>query len=354
MKYLKSVIALFLVVILLSCTDQGSPASSGINAPTDKTLYQVAKFKIGCAVSVDLLRTNAAYLGLANKEYNSMTAENAMKFDAVHPEQTIFNFSDADHIVNTAKGTNKRIHGHALIWHQALPDWVTNFQGDSAAWENLFKTHITTVVNHFKADITSWDVVNEAFEDNGTLRNTIWRQKLGTDYVARAFKYANEADPNCKLFYNDYGTEYSSAKLTAVINMVNDLKRRGIPIHGIGSQMHTHINHSNTMINSSLQQLASTGLLIHISELDIRTNTANLPTATYSPTVEKALADKYKYIAQAYGKLPQAQQYGITLWNIGDADSWIVLWLNQKDWPCLFNDKYERKMAYNYFYSGIQ
>jgi endo-1,4-beta-xylanase len=218
----------------------------------------------------------------------------------------------------------------------------------------MFKTHITTVVNHFKGNITSWDVVNEAFEDNGTLRNTLWRQKLGPDYVARAFKYANEADPTCKLFYNDYGTEYSNAKLTAVVNMVNDFKRRGIPISGIGSQMHTNINHSNTQINSSLQQLASTGLLIHISELDIQTNTANLPSATYSATAEKALAEKYKYIAQAYGALPAAQQFGITMWNIGDADSWLTLWLNQKDWPCLFNDKYERKMAYNYFYAGVQ
>ena len=354
MKYLKSFFAVITFLALLACTDQGSPASPGINDPADKTLAQVAKFKIGCAVSVDLLRNNTVYLGLANKEYNSMTAENAMKFDAVHPGETNFTFADADHIVNTAKTTAKRIHGHALIWHQAVPDWVTNFQGDSAAWENMFRTHITTVVNHFKGNITSWDVVNEAFEDNGTLRNSLWRQKLGPDYVARAFKYANEADPNCKLFYNDYGTEYSTAKLSAVVNMVNDFKRRGIPIHGIGSQMHTNINHPNAQINSSLQQLATTGLLIHISELDIQTNTANLASATYNATVEKALAEKYKYIAQAYGRLPAAQLYGITMWNIGDADSWIVLWLNQRDWPCLYNDKYDRKLAYNYFYTGIQ
>lgn len=354
MTYLKSIAALFLLVALLSCTDQGSPASPVVKAPADKVLYEVAKFKIGCAVSVNLLKTNSSYLNLANTEYNSMTAENAMKFSELHQSETGFNFANADYIVATAKATNKRIHGHALIWHEQVPDWVTNFRGDSAAWENMFKNHITTVVNHFKADITSWDVVNEAFDDNGTLRNTLWLQKLGAGYIARAFQYAHEADPNCKLFYNDYGTEYSNAKLNAVVNMVNDFKRRGIPIHGIGSQMHTNINHPNAQINSSLQQLATTGLLIHISELDIQTNTANLPTATYSATVEKTLAEKYKYIAQAYGKLPAAQQFGITMWNIGDADSWIVLWLNQKDWPCLFNDKYERKMAYNYFYSGIQ
>jgi len=354
MKLPFKIIALCSVALAFACTDQGGIPSFKTIAPGEKHMFEVAKYKIGCAVSASLLRTNSSYINLANTEYNSITPENAMKFESVHQSEAGFNFSDADFIVNTAKASGKRVHGHALIWHEAVPAWVTNFQGDSVAWETLMKTHIQTVVTHFKGKNTSWDVVNEAFNDDGSMRTTLWTTKLGKDYIARAFQYAQQADPDCKLFYNDYGAEYSPAKLNAIIAMVNNFKSRGIPIHGIGTQMHTNVNASNTDINNVLQQFAKTGLLVHISELDIQVNLNNAPNFVYSEAVQKTQGEKYKYIATAYGKLPEAQRYGITMWNIGDADSWITVWKKQKDFPCLFDTSYQKKTTYNSFFAGIQ
>jgi len=139
---------------------------------------------MGASVSASLLKTNTKYYDVAKKEFNSITAENAMKFATVHASQNSFNFTDADYIVSFAQANNQRVHGHTLNWYQSLPAWVTNFAGDSLAWEDLLKTHIQTVVSHFKGKVVSWDVVNELFEDDGKVRNSIW-VRCGAEVLAR-------------------------------------------------------------------------------------------------------------------------------------------------------------------------
>jgi len=322
-----------------------------------ETLKSVAPFPIGCAIDPDLLMHNKDYNRVVSDEFNSITTENVLKFATVHPQKDAYSFAKGDVLVDYALANNKRIHGHCLAWHNTVPTWLKEFKGDSAAWEALLQAHINTVVGHYKGKITSWDVVNEAFDDDGSYRQnaandkrgqeTLWRNHLGTDYIARAFIYAHKADPNVLLFYNDYGQEYSEKKLAAIMAMVKDFKHRGIPINGLGLQMHISINTKEEGIVNALKQYASTGLLIHISELDIKVNPKRDNLIVYSDSLKELQAKKFAFVVEQYKKLiPPKQQYGITFWNVGDADSWIVKWQKTKDWPLLFDNNYERKECY--------
>ena len=312
----------------------------------DTSMYKMMPFPVGASVNISLMQNNTKYNGVVTKEYNSVTAENAMKFKSLHPAENTYSWSDADYLVSYAQANGKRVHGHTLIWYTSLPSWVTNFVGDSAAWENLMKTHIQTVVSHFKGKVVSWDVVNEDFEDTGIPRNSIWRQKLGNDYVARCFQYAHEADPDALLFYNDYGHEYSAAKRKAISDMLNSFKSRAIPVHGIGMQFHMTYTQSDANISAAISEAAATGLKVHLSELDIRLNTSTVQNFSLTATLASQQAARYNYVVKTYNAIPAAQKFGITTWNVGDADSWIPAWQGAPDFPLPFDNNYQRKPAY--------
>jgi len=320
----------------------------------ENTLQKNMPFPMGASISVNLIKNNASYRNLVIKEFNSITVENAMKIATIHPSKDSYNFAAADYLVDFATTNDKRVHGHTLNWYKSLPDWVKNFQGTTADWENLLKTHIQMVVGHFKGKVVSWDVVNEAINEDGTLRNSIWLQKLGPDYIGRAFQYAHEADPDALLFYNDYGNEYSATKRRAILNLVTSLKSKGIPIDGIGLQMHTRVTQTDANLITAISTAAATGLKVHISELDIALNPDNLQTLVYSTTLGEQQAAKYKAIVKAYNAIPKNQQFGITTWNVTDADSWIPSNYKRPDWPMLFDAQYQRKAAYQGILDGIK
>jgi endo-1,4-beta-xylanase len=349
-----------ILVLLTACSKKNSQGGGTVTPPpppvvvADTVLYNMMPFKIGASVSVNLMKNNTKYSGVVTKEYNSITAENAMKFGGLHPAENTFFWTDADYLISYAQANNKRIHGHTLNWYTSLPGWVTNFVGDSTAWENLLKTHIQTVVTHFKGKVASWDVVNEAFNDDGTLRNSIWVQHLGTDYIARCFQYANQADPDAILFYNDYGHEYSSAKRTAINNMIASLKTRSIPIHGTGMQFHMTSTQTDANISAAITSAAATGLKVHISELDIRLNTNKDAGLAFSSALAELQKSRYKYVVMTYKAIPVGQQFGITTWNVGDADSWIPAWQGAPDWPLPFDANYLRKAAYRGIIEGAK
>ncbi len=325
------------------------------NIPPAATLQATASFPVGVAIDPGWLQTNAAYRNVVTTEYNSITPENMMKMARIHPAENTFDFSAADYLISFAQQHKKRVHGHTLLWHLSIPDWVTNFKGDSAAWENLLKKHIQTVMQHYRGQVKSWDVVNEAFEDNGSLRQSIWLTHLGPDYVARCFQYAHAADPQALLFYNDYGHEYSARKRAAIRTMVIDFKKRGIPIHGLGLQMHLQRNSANDQISVATQEMAQTGLLIHLSELDISMNPNNDPAlTTFTPQLAQEQAQKYQHVAQVYKAIPKNQQYGITAWNVGDGDSWIRSYYKRADWPLLFDENFQKKPAYQAFLNALK
>jgi endo-1,4-beta-xylanase len=346
------------VTLLMQCSDKepaATPAPATPPAPPVASLKAVAPFPVGAAVSISLLKTRPAYRQLMATEYNSITAENAMKFGALHPSATTYNWADADYLVDFAQQNNMRVHGHTLLWYAALPGWVTSFQGDSAAWENLMRTHIQTVVTHFRGKVASWDVVNEAIDDSGNLRTAnVWRQHLGDRYIDRAFQYAHAADPAALLFYNDYGHEYSTARRTGILALANGLKSRGVPIHGIGLQMHTSSNISDARIAEAITTAAATGLKVHVAELDISMNPAKSASATFTPALAAAQKVKYKALAQTFKALPPAQRHGITTWNVADADTWKRNDCSCPEWPLPFDDNYQRKPAYDGIVEGLQ
>ena len=176
----------------------------------------------------------------------------------------------------------------------------------------------------------------------------------GTDYIARCFQYAHEADPDAILFYNDYGHEYSPAKRTAINNMISSFITRGIPIHGIGMQFHMTYTQTDANISAAINAATATGLKVHISELDVRLNNAKVQGLVFTSLLASQQAEKYKFVVKAFNAIPVAQQYGITTWNVGDADSWIPGWLGAPDWPLPFDANYLRKPAYYGIVDGAE
>ncbi|HEU4858838.1 MAG TPA: endo-1,4-beta-xylanase [Chitinophagaceae bacterium] len=231
--------------------------------------------------------------------------------------------------------------------------------------DNALHYWITTMVDRYKGKVAGWDVVNEVVVDGtgdlrtssnstATVDNFYWADHLGRSYIANAFRWANATDPSAKLFINDYNLESDNRKLDSVIKLINELKTTGVPIHGVGLQMHISINTGNAGIDNAFQKLAATGLLIHVSEMDVRINPSNIAGFSATSALFDQQAEKYKYVAQSYFQnVPAAQRFGITMWNLTDADSWIVLG-GKVDFPTLFNSSYQKKPAFSGLLQGIK
>ncbi|MBL7836503.1 MAG: endo-1,4-beta-xylanase, partial [Bacteroidetes bacterium] len=170
-------------------------------------LYIKARYPIGAAINFDALVSDLRYLNIAANQFNSVSPENILKAENIHPEENRFNWTQVDSLISFCERYNKRFYGHTLIWHNQLPQWILDFKGNTMQWEHLMKTHIQTIISHYKDKVIAWEVVNEAFNEDGTLRNSIWFENIGPSYIEKAFKYAKEANPNALLFYNDYNLE---------------------------------------------------------------------------------------------------------------------------------------------------
>ncbi|MFG2044202.1 endo-1,4-beta-xylanase [Dactylosporangium sp. NPDC048998] len=279
----------------------------------------------GTAVAAYKL-SDATYSGILDREFNMITPENEMKWDATEPSQNSFSYGSADQIVSHARANGQRMRGHALAWHSQQPSWVQNLSG--TALRNAMVNHVTNVATHYKGQIYAWDVVNEAFADGGNgARRDSNLQRTGDDWIEVAFRTARTADPGAKLCYNDYNTDGVNAKSTAVYNMVKDFKARGVPIDCVGFQ--SHINSGSPMpsdYQANLQRFADLGVDVQITELDIQgsgTTQAN----TYASVVKACLA--------------VSRCTGITVWGIRDSDSW-----RSGDTPLLFDNNGNKKAAY--------
>jgi len=324
--------------------------SSSNNFVNNTTLKSAFSFPFGAAVVKELLE-NKAYSDALKRDYSSLSSQSNMKFRSLHPSEDTYTFDKADYIVNFAQANNMRVHGHVLIWGKdaTLPAWVLNNKGDKAAFEKIMKSHIQTVVKHFKGKVASWDVVNEAYADNGTLKDNIWLRKIGPGYIDKAFAYAHAADPSAKLFYNDYGQEFGGSKMRAIMAMVKNLKSRNIRIDGMGFQMHTVLRITVSKIQEQFLQVANAGLLVHVSEMDISVKYQQPKYFDFTSALDTELAAKYKEIVQAYlTAVPKKLQFGITTWGVGDADAYnnVGVPARNADYPLLFDKNYVPKKAY--------
>ena len=284
----------------------------------------------GTAVAAYKLSDNV-YQTILNREFNSVTPENEMKWDATEPSQNSFSYGSSDQIVNHARSRGMKVRGHALAWHQQQPQWAQRLEG--TAIRNAMLNHVTNVATHFRGLIDSWDVVNEAFADGSSgARRDSNLQRSGNDWIEAAFRAARAADPNAKLCYNDYNTDdWTHAKTQAVYRMVQDFKQRGVPIDCVGLQSHMN-NQSPYPSNyrTTLSSFAALGVDVQITELDIEG--AN-PT-WYANVVNDCLA------------VPRCT--GITVWGIRDSDSWRA-----SQTPLLFDGNGNKKAAYNSVLSAL-
>lgn len=307
------------------------------------TSLKQAPFPIGAAVNVDALKNDNEYRQLLIDEVTSVTPENAMKMYALSSGRGVYTWDDADYLVNFALENNMRVHGHTLIWYHSNGWWIENtFSGTKEEWIAVMREYIQDVVTHFKSKVTAWDVVNEAFNDDGTYRPSIWYDNIGEEYIELAFRFAHEADPDAVLFYNDYGQEYSFNKIQAINTMVDTLLAKNVPIHGIGLQMHMNINSSETKINYAVN--SARNLIVHISELDVSVNTENNPDATFNDELAQLQKNVYKYATEAMLNVNEDLRYGITFWGITDKYSWRS---SAPDWVLPFDADFNKKPAYD-------
>ncbi|WP_053992287.1 endo-1,4-beta-xylanase [Mangrovimonas sp. TPBH4] len=368
---MKKIFKLLICVLIVSCSSSDDGGSGPIvggptnpNPSTSDYLKDQVNFPIGNTVSAAELAssstTNTAFKEVLLNDYNSITAGNDMKMYNMYMGPNNYDWSDGDAIVDYARDNDLRVHGHTLLWHPeyAIPNWLENFSGTDAEFETLVKDYIQAAVAHFSEAldnegnpiVQSWDVVNEGY-DGGALRSTLFQQRIGDDYIAKAFQWAREADPDVKLFYNDYNIAGTPAKRAAILNMVSQFQTNGTPIDGIGMQMHLNHNWPTSDLPLAIQEIASTGLLVHVSELDVKVNYADDITEL---TAERAAlqSDQYQRVSYYYKTMvPISQQFGITIWGVRDVDSW--LYDNGTEWPLMYDADFEPKPAYDGFKDGL-
>ncbi|MDT0345876.1 endo-1,4-beta-xylanase [Streptomyces litchfieldiae] len=281
----------------------------------------------GTAVAANRL-SEPDYVATLNREFNSVTPENEMKWDALEPSRNSFNYANADRIVSHARSQNMMVRGHTLVWHSQLPSWVGGLDANNL--RSAMNNHINQVMGHYRGQIHSWDVVNEAFQDgsSGARRSSPFQDRLGNGFIEEAFRTARAADPNAKLCYNDYNTDGINAKSNAVYNMVRDFKQRGVPIDCVGFQ--SHFNSQSPVpsdYQQNLQRFADLGVDVQITELDIEGSGT-------------AQADNYRRVVNAC--LAVSRCTGITVWGVTDKYSWRA-----SGTPLLFDGNYNKKPAYD-------
>jgi len=340
-----------LALLLCACSHKASPAPTSPTTPTSPTppaadpdplrnAAAAAGKLVGAAVQSSFL-TDARYSAVFARHFDYVTAEYEMKWDPIERSRGTEDFSGGDAIAAFAAARGMQVKGHALLWHQAVPSWVGALSASDLRTE--VDRHIRSVAAHFRGRVLAWDVVNEAIDDNGFgLRNSTFRQKLGDGYIADAFRSARAADPQALLFYNDYSGEGLGGKSDAIYNLARDLRAQGVPIDGVGLQMHVRAAAPPSADNvaANMRRLGALGLRVNISEMDVRVGDiggatpANLETqrAVYRSLVAVCVAE------------PACQS--VTFWGFTDAHSWIYNQYGLPDGPLLFDTQYAAKPAF--------
>ena len=333
-----------------------------ISGDSSKGLKEYYKnyFTIGVAVSPQSL-ANKEEVQLILQNFESITPENAMKMGPVHPKENEYNWKDADAIVDFAVQHHLKIRGHNLCWHEQTPTWFFKDSSGNLVTKAVLlkrlKDHITTVVNRYKGKIYAWDVMNEAIDDNPNnfLRNSLFYQICGEDFIAKAFEYAHAADPNAILFYNDYNTERKE-KADRIYALLKTLKEKGVPVDAVGLQGHWSVfEPTQNELEYTIQKFASLGLKIQVTELDVsvykwekepRAKTITDADA-YTPVMEQQQTAKYKMIFDVLRKYKQFIT-GVTFWNISDRHTWLDTYpvKGRKNYPLLFDTNLQPKKTF--------
>jgi endo-1,4-beta-xylanase len=339
---------IFLLAIPAFCLGFGA----GVPQQSLREAAQASGMLIGTAVRPAQL-SEAAYSSTLAREFNMLEPEDVLKWEVVHPERQSFDFSQGDQIIDFATRHGMKVRGHTLVWHQQNPKWLTEGKYTSGELAQILERHIKTVVGHYRGKIFAWDVVNEAFDElhAGELRSTIWLNQPGiglagngSSYIERCFRWAHEADPQALLFYNEARAEVVNPKSDAIYAMVRDFRQRGVPIDGVGFQMHiANLRADVASISANIKRFTALGVQVHITEMDVA-----LPVdAGGNPRPEelKKQADIYREVATAC--VSHRGCTAIQTWGFTDKYSWIGWHSKQTQGAALLFDRnYRAKPAY--------
>jgi len=345
-------------------------AASAQSPTTLKDAYR-GVFYIGAAINAaQSTGADARGAALAAAQFSSITPENELKWERIHPKPDTYSFDLADKYVEFGEKNHMFIVGHNLVWHAQVPDWVfEDEKGKPVTRDALLKRlhdHIFTVVGRYKGRIQSWDVVNEALNEDGTLRQSKWLKIIGEDYIAKAFQWAHEADPQAQLNYNDYNIQ-NEAKRNGAIALVKKLQAQGIPISAVGIQDHDGLDWPSAELeDATITAFAKLGVKVAITELDIDVLPAvAMGSADVSLSVkadpklnpypnglpdevQKALTKQYASLFSVFLKHRDVINR-VTFWGVTDADSWRNNWpvVGRTDYPLLFDRAGQPKPAFD-------
>ena len=280
---------------------------------------------------------NSTITSLAGAQFDMVTPGNEMKWDTTEPSNGNYNFGPGDRVVSFAQSHDMRVRGHNLVWHSQLPGWVNSVPRNQV--QGVMEAHITTEVNHYKGKIYAWDVVNEPFNEDGSLRQDAFYNAMGSGYLADAVRTAHTADPNAKLYINDYNIEGENAKSNALYSLAQSMLAQGVPLGGIGLEGHFIAGQLPSSMLANMQRFAALGLDVAVTELDDRIQ-------------QPASGGSFQQQANDYATvindcLAVTRCPGVSQWGVGDADSWIPGTFPGWGTPTMYDNNYQPKPAYN-------
>ncbi len=363
----------FLLLVIVTGIFLGSCSKAQNDTNTNRPALKDAfadMFYFGTALNRwQTMGIDTTSLIIAKTQFNALTSENDMKWEMIHPKPGKYNFEAVDKFVEFGQENNMFLVGHTLVWHSQIPRWVFEDEnGKPASRDTLLsrlKDHIYTVVGRYKGKVKGWDVVNEAFNDDGSMRQTPYLKIIGEDYFEKVFQYAHEADPEAELYYNDYSMT-NPARRDAVVKTVDSLRKKGVQIDGIGMQMHAGLNYpTSSELEDAIKAYASTGANVMITEMDI----SILPNPFEEGNADISLRFKRSDENDPYVngipdsmKIVQAQRYAdlfkifikhndkisrVSIWGINDNQSWKNNFpiRGRFDYPLLFDRNNQPKIV---------
>ena len=308
---------------------------------TQRTIRELAApvdLRFGTAVDINALANDATYRDTLSRQFSSVTAENVMKLDTLEPQQGAFNYAPADQLIAFASANRMAVRGHVLVWHNQIPSWVNEQAFTPDQLRTILRDHIMETARHFKGKLYQWDVLNEALNEDGTLRDTIWLRNLGEGYIADVFRWAHMADRNVKLFYNDFNLEFFGPKSDAAFAIVKGLVAQGVPIDGVGFQGHLGAQFGfDTRVQENMQRFADLGLEISVTEADVR---MPLPTDVF-----KLQAQSQGYHSLLEPCLLTRACGSFTVWGYSDKYSWVPGVFTGQGAADLFDENFQPKPA---------
>jgi len=340
--------ALMIALALLVVSSQIAFAD-GSSHRHETTLRQEAAelgIHVGSAVSDTALSTDTQYAQILGQQFSAITPENEMKWASIEAQRGVFTFGPADAEVQFAEQHHQLVRGHNLVWNSQLPDWLTSGSFTNAQLADLLKQHIFTEMRHFRGKIWQWDVVNEPFNEDGTLQSTIWEQALGPNYIAEALRWAHLADPHAKLFLNDYNIEGIGAKSDAMYALVKSLKEQHVPIDGVGFETHLGLQYGLPDMQPNLQRFADLGLDIDITEMDVR---------MILPATPALLAQQASWYAQVMQDCIAVRRcVDFTIWEYTDKYSWVPGFFTGQGSADIYDENLAPKPAYTALLNALE